>query len=70
VSDPGVEIPSWELECSSCGSNFTHSKIEDAGILNYLLPVKPEFPPGGSELDCPNCGHRAIYQRADLTYHD
>jgi len=63
-------MPSWILECSHCGDNFTHSKIDDAGILNYLLPLKPEFPPEGAEFECPNCGKKAIYERSALKYQD
>ena len=37
-------------------------------MLSYMFPAKPEFPPAGAELECPNCGRKATYQRTDLTY--
>jgi hypothetical protein len=37
-------------------------------MLSYMFPAKPEFPPAGAELECPNCGLKATYQRTDLTY--
>lgn len=63
-----VEMPSWVLECSNCELKFTHSKIDDVGMLSYLLPLKPEFPPDGTELECPYCGYKATYQCLNLTY--
>jgi len=42
--------------------------VNDVGMWDYLLPLKPEFPSVGSELECPNCGFKATYQRHDLTY--
>jgi hypothetical protein len=43
--------------------------IRDAGTPDFFLPEKPEFPEGGSELECPNCGHKDTYQRHELVYH-
>jgi hypothetical protein len=60
-------MPSWILECSDCGLPFQHSVI-DATAMNFFFPAKPEFPLGGSELECANCGKKAIYQRTDLLY--
>lgn len=37
-------------------------------MSNFYLPFKPEFPAGGIERDCPNCGCTAKYQRTDLIY--
>jgi hypothetical protein len=42
--------------------------IKDAGALGFFMPEKPEFPNGESELECPNCGHKDIYQRHELVY--
>jgi hypothetical protein len=58
----------WVLECGKCLSRFTHSTIEDAGLVGYFLPPKPQFPEGGTELECPKCGYRGTYQRTDLKY--
>jgi hypothetical protein len=60
-------MASWMLECSNCGLPFQHSVI-DATTMNFFFPVKPEFPAGGSELQCPNCEKNATYQRTDLIY--
>jgi predicted RNA-binding Zn-ribbon protein involved in translation (DUF1610 family) len=64
----GEDMPEWYLECQNCRSNFTHSEIDTANSTNYFLPVKPEFSAGGNEFECPECGHKAIYQRTDLRY--
>jgi DNA-directed RNA polymerase subunit RPC12/RpoP len=61
-------MPSWVLQCIHCKSEFTHSLIDDMKMLSYMFPAKPEFPPAGAELECPNCGRKATYQRTDLTY--
>ena len=58
----------WTLKCENCSFPFTHSMIDDSGALNFLEPAKPEFPEGGSELECSNCGHKDTYQRTDLMY--
>jgi len=58
----------WTLKCENCSFPFTHSMIDDSGAVNFLEPAKPEFPEGGSELECPNCGHKDTYQRTDLMY--
>ena len=64
----GVEMPNWFLECSNCSSKFTHSIIDDVGILSLYMPLKPEFSAGGNEFECPDCGHKTLYQRTDLKY--
>jgi len=61
-------MPYWMLKCIDCGSDFAHSEIKDTSLLDYLMPLKPDFPPGGSELECTNCGCKATYQRENLTY--
>ena len=58
----------WTLQCDNCNFVFTHSMIKDAGAPDFFLPEKPEFPEGGSELECPNCGHKDTYQRHELVY--
>jgi hypothetical protein len=61
-------MPRWTLKCDNCDFEFTHSMIQDTGVVNFFLPPKPEFPEGGSELECPNCGYKDTYQRTDLIY--
>jgi DNA-directed RNA polymerase subunit RPC12/RpoP len=61
-------MSNWVLKCNNCDSVFTHSEISDVDLGDYYMPPKPEFPPRGSELECPNCGSKAIYQRFALSY--
>jgi DNA-directed RNA polymerase subunit RPC12/RpoP len=61
-------MPSWILNCASCGSNFTQSVIEPRKLEDHYLPAKPELAPEGAELECPGCGQKATYQRSDLRY--
>ena len=61
-------MPNWVLKCSNCGFRFPHSKIGNTGLADYYLPVKPEFPRQGSELECPKCKSKATYQRSSLLY--
>lgn len=56
------------LPCAKCKTPFAYFAIADAGASDYFLPAKPEFSVSGSELECPNCGHKAVYQRTDLIY--
>jgi hypothetical protein len=63
-------MPHWVLKCPECKIDFTHSEVhigrEDYGL--WLLPSKPEFPKGGSWLECPNCKKTSLFQRFQLTY--
>jgi DNA-directed RNA polymerase subunit RPC12/RpoP len=61
-------MASWVLNCTSCKAEFEHSKINQDGMEYFQLPMKPDFPSGGSELVCPECGHEATYQRTNLRY--
>jgi DNA-directed RNA polymerase subunit RPC12/RpoP len=61
-------MPSWIVNCDECNSKITHSPIEYSGIVSYFLPLKPDLEPQGTELECPECGEKAIYQRSDLRY--
>jgi rubredoxin len=69
VRSSGANMPRWTLKCDNCNFEFTHSLIEDSGLVSFLEPSKPEFPEGGSELECPNCRHKDTFQRTELTYH-
>jgi hypothetical protein len=61
-------MPSWIITCPNCRVPFEHSRINDYTLLNYLDPAKPEVPSEGVQLECPRCGHAAIYERTDLFY--
>jgi ssDNA-binding Zn-finger/Zn-ribbon topoisomerase 1 len=63
-----VTMPSWMLSCPKCNKQFAHSRIETETLQGFFFPSKPDFPNGGIELTCPNCQHRATYQRVELTY--
>jgi rubredoxin len=64
----GASMAAWTLECRNCGFYFEHSKIRRRNLVDFYYDAKPEFPPEGSEFECPNCGNRATYQRTDLRY--
>lgn len=66
----GVAMASWVLKCADCKQEFIHSTIRDNGKVSDLLlvPIKPDFPPAGTELACPHCSRSATYQRNDLNY--
>ena len=62
-------MSSWVLNCVNCRAKFEHSKaVEEDGLRYLQVPMKPQFPLGGSELVCPKCGHVAVYERTDLVY--
>jgi phage FluMu protein Com len=63
-------MPYWVLKCPECKIHFTHSEVhvgrEHYGL--WMLPPKPEFPEGGSWIECPNCKKISLFQRFQLTY--
>jgi len=63
-----IAMARWTLRCDNCNFEFTHSMIGDSGVANFLEAPKPEFPEGGAELECPNCGRKDTYQRHELAY--
>ena len=44
------------------------AEIEDKNILDWHVPLRPQFPPGGAEIKCPNCGTSSDYLWTDLLY--
>jgi hypothetical protein len=60
-------MATWVLTCENCQKQFHHSEIADTLESLFIAP-KPHFPPGGSQLECPNCHHKAVYQRVELMY--
>jgi len=60
----------WVLACKKCHSKFKHSGMEETGIVGLEIPLKPNFPVGGSSFKCPKCGLEATYQRFELTEQD
>jgi hypothetical protein len=42
--------------------------IEDTWKATFFEVAKPDFPEGGAELECPNCGNKDTYQRTELIY--
>jgi DNA-directed RNA polymerase subunit RPC12/RpoP len=60
-------MAAWGLNCANCNQKLTKFAIED-NLESYFFPAKPDFPESGKEFECPNCGHKATYQRNDLVY--
>jgi hypothetical protein len=64
----------WVLVCPECKQDFTQSEIPSGWngggrldpFIGYL--VKPEFPPSGLKMECPNCKKASLFQRYQLTY--
>jgi DNA-directed RNA polymerase subunit RPC12/RpoP len=67
LSGNGDRVATWQLECVHCKKKFRHSEVDETR-LDIFSPAKPEFPQGGSEIECPHCGKTATYQRYQLTY--
>jgi hypothetical protein len=61
-------MASWVLNCPDCDFDFLHSTIRKSSLGDFYLEPKPEFPPEGRELECPNCGKKATYKRINLSY--
>jgi hypothetical protein len=63
-------MPYWVLHCPHCRKDFVHSEIdgekEHHGL--WALPSKPEFPEGGSWLECLNCNQTSLFQRFQPVY--
>jgi DNA-directed RNA polymerase subunit RPC12/RpoP len=57
---------SWALSCLNCGKDFAHSVIAYADAESYLSRPKPDLVT--TEYECPHCGHKAVYERANLIY--
>lgn len=56
----------WAVNRLVCNQRLAQFPIEEA-VDSYFLPQKPDFPEGGKEFECPNCGYKGTYQQADLT---
>lgn len=62
--------PYWTINCRNCKKAFHHSEIQTRNTMDYLLPMKPEFPADGQELECPHCKSKATYLQTDLWYEE
>lgn len=59
----------WTLDCPSCAHQFTHSEIkQEAPAGSLWIDAKPEMPPTGEKLECPQCKASSLYQRHELIY--
>jgi hypothetical protein len=56
----------WVLQCTYCQRVFTHSRIKYVGWADFYVPRKPDFPPNGSEIECPECRHKTNYHQNNL----
>jgi len=63
-------MASWAMKCGNCGEAITHSPIDDTKLENFYFPLKPAFPDGGTEFECPTCGHKEKYSALDLFYRE
>ena len=61
-------MASWVLQCQHCSRVFTQSQIREKKLIDYFVPLKPELPPEGLELECPHCKAKSIYLPNDLRY--
>jgi len=63
-------MPRWIVYCPKCNYEILHSDVPKDGKLDpYVGTVqKPELPPEGQELECPNCKTNAVFQRHQLVY--
>ena len=67
VDAEGYAVAAWALNCANCNQNLAKFAMEDT-LESYFFPEKPDFPEGGKEFECPNCSHKATYQRTDFVY--
>ena len=63
----------WVLGCPKCKQDFTHTEIPTDPAkreIDHFLGVepKPEFPPRGLKMECPNCKKTSVFQRYQLIY--
>jgi DNA-directed RNA polymerase subunit RPC12/RpoP len=57
----------WSLRCKNCAKLFPHTPIaSQSDRLEFIWPVKPNFPEGGQTVECPHCQSSALYQRHQL----
>lgn len=63
-------MPDWMLDCRECKKAFVHSRVTvvPGQYEPWAREPKPEFPIGGSILECPNCKIVPVYQSYELTY--
>jgi endogenous inhibitor of DNA gyrase (YacG/DUF329 family) len=64
-------VARWIVNCPECSQDFTHSEISipGKGLDPFMwLGDKPDFPPEGVTLECPNCKKAAVYMRHQLFY--
>jgi hypothetical protein len=66
-------MAAWVLDCPVCKKTFVHSQVRtapDQRMMDHFYPVsvKPEFPPGGISLECPNCRSSSLFKQRQLRY--
>ena len=59
-------MPHWAFGCINCTKSFGHTQILSEDAASYFLPLKPDVAP--ADYECPHCGHKATYGRADFLY--
>jgi hypothetical protein len=69
----GVVMASWVLDCPGCKATFVHSRVAtdfDQRMMDHYYPLtpKPDFPPEGLLVECPNCRLSSVFKRHQLLY--
>jgi hypothetical protein len=58
----------WVVNCKSCFKVLPQAEV--AVTEGRFFPEKPQFPPAGLLLQCPDCNTPHIYQENELWYED
>ena len=69
----GVMMAAWVFDCPACHKTFAHSQITtEPGqrMMDHFYPIniKPEVPPTGLSVECPNCGSSSVFKQHQLRY--
>jgi endogenous inhibitor of DNA gyrase (YacG/DUF329 family) len=61
-------MATWTLNCPKCKKDFTDSHTDDSFLENPLIPMKLVLPLEGLKVECPECGHEAVYRSHQFVY--
>jgi len=62
----------WVLYCPECKRQFAHGEIPVNALRDGCrgVELKPGFPQGGLNMECPYCTKISLFQRYQLIYVD